>query len=86
VREQQPDAFKQLLRAAIHESATQLGGDNPTFWTWVQCNACSKWRLVSDSAKYEMGLNSEGAQFFCGANVDRPGGQGCEEPAEWVDQ
>jgi hypothetical protein len=85
IREQQPDVFQQMLRAAIKTSAEQLGGDAPPFWVWFACEACGQWRLVSDQAIFEMGLGIEGTQFFCSQNVDRPGGRGCEEPAEWVD-
>lgn len=88
---QQPDGFQQLLRAAIQDSTTKLGGDPPMCWRWVECDSCKQWRLVSDTACYMMGLDPDatdgasGVQFHCGANEDRLGGQGCQEPAEWAE-
>jgi hypothetical protein len=85
IREQQPELFQQMLRAAIQQAMRTPNGDAPPCWTWSACEACGKWRLLSDQAVYEMGLLGGSVQFFCNANVDRPGGQGCDEPAEWVE-
>lgn len=83
---QQPNGFQQLLRGALLES-TAKAGEAPLGWRWVGCDTCQAWRLVTEAALYNMGLGLEAdaVPFYCSANVDRPGGAGCAEPAEWVE-
>lgn len=84
-RQQGPEAWRALLTRSLHEAA-KTPDTPPTGWAWYACESCGKWRLVTDSAAFFMGLTvNDEAKFTCPQNLDRPGGLGCAEPPEWVD-
>lgn len=71
-RQRGPEAFKQCVQEALQYAKT-ISPDAPQGWHWVECDACTKWRLVSGAC---CGLDStaggEGREGMASAVVRLP--------------
>jgi hypothetical protein len=81
---QDPNRYQQELLAAL--AVCEAAGEEqtpPVGWTWVECEVCMAWRLLTQGMCAELGIveGPNSASFKCGDNRDRPGAS-CRDPPD----